>query len=124
MTHPQVNTCNKKVRPPPEGFPNRGKYPLIADMVEDHKASTPPCTYFCKASLGGIRQNSCCYKRGQVHVCHTAEDPPEGQSVQVSSGTLILCRLGQWMKHFKKERGKYSRKAKDRENNFGAAAQY
>lgn len=34
-------------------------------------------------------------------------DPPEGQSVQGSSGTLmslVLCRLGQWVKHFKEER--------------------
>lgn len=57
---------------------------------------------------------------------HTAKDPRR-KSVQVSSGTLmslILCRLGQWVKHFKKEWGKYSRKAKDGENNSDATAQY
>lgn len=28
-------------------------------------------------------------QQGQVRVCHTPEDPPEGQSVAVSSGTLM-----------------------------------
>lgn len=40
--------------PPPEGFPNRGECSSSTHCRYDgdHKASTPPCTCFCKASLG------------------------------------------------------------------------